>query len=329
MAGKNFMDDPFSNMPPGSTLSTLSNTAKMAIKRAALRYLFNPLLAVRYISNFYSLAPLYLFPKRSVRLNFRNGKSFVLSGEKAKSELWVLYKTMKGNMPITPSEDLSSVSFIHKGRKMSLSGPSCLDLCYQAFFNYEYGSLPIKGKVVVDIGANIGDTAIFYAANGAKKVIACEPFPYTHSLAKKNIAANRLFGKIKLLNVAVGGKRSFMVLPEVSESTVGKPAANAARGRRVPVVTLADVVKGERIEGGLLKLDCEGAEYGILLSADNSLLCKFSTIVLEYHHGCKNIIEKLESAGFFVGTVQGARYYVDKSWGHPRVLIGILRADKK
>ena len=43
------------------------------------------------------------------------------------------------------------------------------------FIKDVYNFLPVKDKIVIDIGASIGDSSIYFASCGAKKVIALEP----------------------------------------------------------------------------------------------------------------------------------------------------------
>ena len=51
-------------------------------------------------------------------------------------------------------------------------------------------------------------------------------------------------------------------------------------------MALADLFHEHAIERcDLLKIDCEGAEYDILLQSDASVLDKIRHIVLEYHDG--------------------------------------------
>jgi len=47
--------------------------------------------------------------------------------------------------------------------------------------------------------------------------------------------------------------------------------------------------------GGVLKVDCEGCEYGTILCSDNKTLRRFDEIMIGYHHGYKNLVEKLEA----------------------------------
>ena len=49
-----------------------------------------------------------------------------------------------------------------------------------------------NGKPIIfwDVGANIGDSSIYFALKGAKKVIALEPLPANYEMAVKNIELN-------------------------------------------------------------------------------------------------------------------------------------------
>ena len=67
------------------------------------------------------------------------------------------------------------------------------------FLDGVYENLPIQNKIVVDIGANIGDSAVYFALKGARKVIALEPFPKSYKMGKKNTEANNISTKIELL----------------------------------------------------------------------------------------------------------------------------------
>jgi len=51
--------------------------------------------------------------------------------------------------------------------------------------------LDVKGKVVIDVGAYIGDSAIYFALKGARKVIALESHPGTFAEMLDNIKAKQ------------------------------------------------------------------------------------------------------------------------------------------
>ena len=67
------------------------------------------------------------------------------------------------------------------------------------FFREDYKFLSPDRSLVIDIGANIGDTAIYFCLNNAKHVIALEPFPFSYKYALLNITSNNMNDKIELL----------------------------------------------------------------------------------------------------------------------------------
>ena len=169
----------------------------------------------------------------------------------------------------------------------------------------EYGCLDVQDKIVIDIGANIGDSAIYFATKGAKKVIAFEPFPATYRQAKENIVLNGLDKKIELLNMGVSGKSETIFLPDTFIGTsgmdsIGKSALdeNADKGVPVRIVTLDEITKMYPSSETVLKMDCEGCEYASLLGATDDTLRHFSEIILEYHEKNGRLMERFRKAGF-------------------------------
>ena len=73
---------------------------------------------------------------------------------------------------------------------------------------------------MIDIGANIGDSPIYFALNNAKNVIALEPYPYSYNSALKNIKKNNIDDKIILLNAGYGLDGTIKVNPDF-ENTIG------------------------------------------------------------------------------------------------------------
>ena len=66
------------------------------------------------------------------------------------------------------------------------------------FFEKDYEFLNVRNKIVIDIGANIGDTAIYFILMGAKKVIGLEPSQEIFKHAEKNLKLNNLSSQINL-----------------------------------------------------------------------------------------------------------------------------------
>ena len=178
-------------------------------------------------------------------------------------------------------------------------------------------------KVVIDAGAYRGESAIYFAMNGAKKVIALEPDEDSYKLALMNIKENGLENKVLLLNKALtsnGGVINFykyLHSPYMNstDSNNMSYADDKMIIKQVESITLNQIIKtaGERI--GLLKLDCEGCEYSVLNSfSDFDMI---DNIVLEYHNGIQNLYDLLRDKGYEVK--------IEKT----NEKAGILRAYKK
>lgn len=162
-----------------------------------------------------------------------------------------------------------------------------------------YSFLPVENKIVIDLGANIGDSSIYFAIKNAKKVIALEPFPKIYEIAKRNVQINNLDNKIILLKAGCSSKLGTILLNPDTEGT-GTSISFHKNGVEIPTFTLDHLVKEYDIESGILKIDCEGCEYDAIMGSTNEILQKFSHILIEFHNGYENLKSKLEESNFVV-----------------------------
>jgi len=133
------------------------------------------------------------------------------------------------------------------------------------FFKKDYGKIIVNEKTVLDIGANIGDTGIFYALNGAKKVIGIEPFPKNFDYAQKNIQINNLDNVITLLQAGCSSKKEIIKIDPDYQSNIESEVKSFKTGIDVPMITIQDIInKYEIPKSSVLKIDCEGCEYDII-----------------------------------------------------------------
>ncbi|WP_296804207.1 FkbM family methyltransferase [uncultured Methanobrevibacter sp.] len=64
-----------------------------------------------------------------------------------------------------------------------------------------------QDRYVIDIGGNIGDTALYFVKSGAN-VISFEPGKHLYELAVENVNLNpTLKDKITFVNKTIGGKK--------------------------------------------------------------------------------------------------------------------------
>jgi FkbM family methyltransferase len=178
-----------------------------------------------------------------------------------------------------------------------------------------YERLPVKGKTVLDIGANIADSSIYFALSGANKVIGLEPFPMNYQLAQKNIKLNGLSDMITVyLAGCASDNREMMIDPEFKSGCMSI-LRDFKGGVRIPMLTLENVLNNNIFlndDASVLKMDCEGCEYETVLSAKKHILRKFSHMLIEYHYGYKNLKEKIEKTGFKVTVSRPRMYATDR-----------------
>lgn len=167
----------------------------------------------------------------------------------------------------------------------------------EVFFDQPY-KMDCKGKTVVDIGAHIGDSAIFFAMSGAAHVISLEPFGYSYGIAAENVNANGLSDKISLLQAAIGGRSGEITIDPLHRNNTGSRAREFASGEKVRVMTLEEIVIEHDLQDALLKVDCEGAEHGVITGAKTWVLNRFKEIITEFHFGYGDIWARLSDAGF-------------------------------
>lgn len=232
--------------------------------------------------------------------------------------LTFLYAALKLSFADNPritklSIDQNVLSFSYEGQCLYFYVGSGGDIF--APFNGEYDFLKVEGHDVIDIGANLGGSSIYFAIKGANKVISLEPYPYTFNLAKKNIEINKLNNKIELLNAGYGEDRKIIIdtsfIPNntspLKEVALGSefPPSN---GTETELLSLNTIISRFNLKSVVLKMDCEGCEYDLLIE-DNDILKKFMVVQIEYHYGYGKLVEKLKSCGFEVKYTEPERSF--------------------
>lgn len=166
--------------------------------------------------------------------------------------------------------------------------------------DYErYGAVIQDGWTVVDVGAALGDFTVFAARRAAHgAVFAFEPAPDSVAILQRNLELNKI-RNVTVFPNAVAAKAGTLTLDvsggvPVQYRTAGAQSSGLrhdvtqSAGLRLTVqsLALADVLAGlPQGKCDFLKMDCEGAEYDILLNLDESALSRVRRICLEYHEG--------------------------------------------
>lgn len=150
-------------------------------------------------------------------------------------------------------------------------------------FEELYG--PVRGEVVLDVGAYIGDTAVWFYNRGAREVVAYEPV--FHRLCNENLALNGyppscvakgVWGYDGVLGVKVRG-------PSTGDE-LGEHA--------VEVVGLGSVLSRSY---DAAKFDCEGCEWW-LLTLPCEALRRVGVYAVEIHGAPAPLVDKFETCGY-------------------------------
>ena len=326
---------------PKSNITTFDNVAMRLKRLKKMRKRIYNLLVVRRIIKNWQDVLLFRFGIKDAEftLQLRNGKNIKINKPE---DYFLFWETKEAQKELLKQSDLNQIikivendkvlkfKFENKIVKLIYDSQkqmnNTLGMIKEQFIEEQYKWLKVKGKNVIDIGANIGDSAIYFALKGAKHVYAFEPYPYSYNIANKNIRLNGLQDKITLVNQGCGGKDTTIKIDNNYENFIGTDLKSFKNGKEVKVTTIKEIIKEFNIKyPAVLKIDCEGCEYEVLLKANNSDLRKFEQIQIEYHYGYLNLKEKLEDAGFKVSKTS-PRYSYDSEAENREMLAGWIYA---
>jgi FkbM family methyltransferase len=145
-----------------------------------------------------------------------------------------------------------------------------------------YDALNVRDKVVIDVGAFVGDSAIYFASKGARKVIAIEPHVEAFQEMVENIKLNGLEGVVVPINAGLASKPGKVHVERVDVARTEGVHHKLSKCGEIPAVTLSELIDKYDLGDGVLKLDCEGCEYDIILN-DYEHVKAFNELMVEYH----------------------------------------------
>jgi FkbM family methyltransferase len=198
--------------------------------------------------------------------------------------------------------------------KCRLNQGTDISLVAEIFVRQVYGS-DFNQKVVVDVGAYNGDSAVYFARKGARLVIGLEPDPRNLELARENIRLNRLEDRVKLLNVALSSRTGDARLGVNTETPnitkIAETTSIPDGGLEVETLTVEEIMKRFKLHNiDLLKMNCEGCEYGIIRTLPANALESIGEIILEFHNGPLDIPKILSNHGFTISMMGHSFGYI-------------------
>ena len=144
-----------------------------------------------------------------------------------------------------------------------------------------------ENDLIIDVGGHVGYFTI-YAAKKAKngKIITFEPSKESFNVLKNNLKINNIQNVI-IENVGVGAKSGTAILNVDTTHSIGNSIFYSSKNSEkedIRITTIPEIVKKYKIESiDLLKLDCEGAEFEIILNLPSTILNTIKKISMEIH----------------------------------------------
>ena len=167
-----------------------------------------------------------------------------------------------------------------------------------------FRALANDSEIILDIGANIGCTAILFGEL-SKNVYAFEPSQTTFAFLEKNITRAGL-KNVFLHNMGLGAEpgeftltfapsnRSGGFVSNQTQASAGHAVENIVIRQLDEVVTSLDLPKID-----FIKIDVEGFEGQVLSGAAQTLSTFKPIVVLELNHWCLNAFQRTSIPDFF------------------------------
>ncbi|MEM4898086.1 MAG: FkbM family methyltransferase, partial [Pyrobaculum sp.] len=163
----------------------------------------------------------------------------------------------------------------------------------------------VKDRVVVDVGAGIGDSTLFFVSRGARRVYAFEPVEKHFRYLVDNIARNNAVDRVVAFNYGLWVEDGVLKVKYESLGT-GLTVGDEVE---LKVKRLGDVLREiAEAEGmiDLVKMDCEGCEYA-LIATPCEVIRLARQYIMEIHGNPTPLIHHMSKCGY--GTELVHRYH--------------------
>ena len=175
------------------------------------------------------------------------------------------------------------------GRTLEHRGTEAdIGVLHQVFWNLDYDLHKFKrfdavqrlyeslaDPLIIDAGANIGASAVWFAQNYPKaKVVAVEPESENYGLLVKNTAGLR----VESIQGAIAARPGKIRLFDPGEGEWGYRTGGDGPGLgEVPAMTVEQLTTGDPF---ILKIDIEGGEADLF---DSEVFSRFPVLIIELH----------------------------------------------
>lgn len=150
------------------------------------------------------------------------------------------------------------------------------------------GSLIDRPIQVIDIGGHVGTFSCRLTQLHPRAYVrAFEPSATTAAYLRRNIAQNNVGARVEVFERALSGNTGVAVFDDngAGSGLNGLLAAGHSSGNAIEVATVSfdDVVVSVQAPIDLVKIDCEGGEYDLVLGSKPESWASVRRVVIEHH----------------------------------------------
>lgn len=161
-----------------------------------------------------------------------------------------------------------------------------------------------NSKVILDIGANLGNHSLYWAtALKPDAVYAFEPLPVNFQRLKNNIERNGLKKIITPINKAAGDREGYVAVVELDGTNLGGTRfgyVNGCSPEASEIITIDSFVAERRpMSVDMVKIDTEGFEVPVLLGMRGTINKYKPVVRVEVGRAThKEVVDLLKNAGY-------------------------------
>lgn len=155
-----------------------------------------------------------------------------------------------------------------------------------------------ENKVIVDIGANVGNHTVFFAHHmKPKRIYPFEPNPESVRLLKENVELNDTHEVIDTVGIGIGLGSTHGNYSVALDDKNNLGAARLVSGGGIKVKPLDVVIPNVRFD--FMKIDVEGMEFEVLLGAQKLIALNRPLIYVEvFNESVSRLDDWLEQNGY-------------------------------
>ncbi|GAB2478967.1 FkbM family methyltransferase [Jatrophihabitans fulvus] len=184
--------------------------------------------------------------------------------------------------------------------------------CYR--LEWLLGPLLREPLQAVDIGGHVGTFSVRLAQLHPKATVAAfEPSPTTASFLRRNVEQNGVADRVTVTEAALSGSTGSAGFDDNGAGSglnglLAARSAGTGTATEVRTVAFDDVVAALASPPQLVKIDCEGGEYDLVLGSDPASWRSVRRVVIEFHpvegHGWPELREFFAGVGLTVQDIE-------------------------